>query len=105
MAGRMESTEMRQQQMMAFLARAVNNPAFLQQLLSARQTQRSLDNRGALSGPTTLELCASHHRCHISDASMGLRAVVSTVHDIPSHRPVMTASYPRARVALRATPA
>ena len=49
MAGRMESTEIRQQQMMAFLARAVNNPAFLQQLLSARQTQRSLDNRGAFS--------------------------------------------------------
>ena len=56
MAGRMESTEIRQQQMMAFLARAVNNPAFLQQLLSARQTQRSLDNRGAFSGhhPATL---------------------------------------------------
>ena len=56
MAGRMESTEIRQQQMMAFLARAVNNPAFLQQLLSARQTQRSLDNRGASSGQ--LEFCA-----------------------------------------------
>ena len=42
----MESTEMRQQQMMAFLARAVNNPAFLQQLLSARQNQRTLDNKG-----------------------------------------------------------
>lgn len=42
----MESTEMRQQQMMAFLARAVNNPAFLQQLLSARQNQRTLDDKG-----------------------------------------------------------
>jgi hypothetical protein len=47
MASRMESTEMRQQQMMAFLARAVNNPAFLQQLLSARQNQRTLDSKGA----------------------------------------------------------
>ncbi len=56
MAGRMESTEIRQQQMMAFLARAVNNPAFLQQLLSARQTQRSLDNRGAFS--CLLDFCA-----------------------------------------------
>ena len=46
MATRMESTEMRQQQIMAFLARAVNNPAFLQQLLSARQNQRTLDNKG-----------------------------------------------------------
>lgn len=46
MATRMESTEMRQQQIMAFLARAVNNPAFLQQLLSARQSQRTLDNKG-----------------------------------------------------------
>ena len=46
MSTRMESTEMRQQQMMAFLARAVNNPAFLQQLLSARQNQRSLDSKG-----------------------------------------------------------
>ncbi|CAL5220052.1 g2002 [Coccomyxa viridis] len=46
MATRMESTEMRQQQIMAFLARAVNNPAFLQQLLSARQNQRTLDNQG-----------------------------------------------------------
>ena len=46
MATRMESTEMRQQQIMAFLARAVNNPAFLQQLLSARQNQHALDNKG-----------------------------------------------------------
>ncbi len=46
MATRMESTEMRQQQIMAFLARAVHNPAFLQQLLSARQNQRTLDNQG-----------------------------------------------------------
>ena len=46
MATRMESTEMRQQQIMAFLARAVNNPVFLQQLLSARQNQRTLDNKG-----------------------------------------------------------
>ena len=48
MATRMESTEMRQQQIMAFLARAVNNPAFLQQLLSARQNQHALDNKGTL---------------------------------------------------------
>ncbi|CAL5226116.1 g8933 [Coccomyxa viridis] len=46
MATRMGSTEMRQQQIMAFLARAVHNPAFLQQLLSARQNQRTLDNQG-----------------------------------------------------------
>ena len=50
MASRMESTEMRQQQMMAFLARAVNNPAFLQQLLSARQNQRTLDSKGPCAG-------------------------------------------------------
>lgn len=50
MASRMESTEMRQQQMMAFLARAVNNPAFLQQLLSARQNQRTLDSKGTCAG-------------------------------------------------------
>ena len=50
MSSRMESTEMRQQQMMAFLARAVNNPAFLQQLLSARQNQRTLDSKGTRAG-------------------------------------------------------
>ena len=51
MATRMESTEMRQQQIMAFLARAVHNPAFLQQLLSARQNQRTLDNQGTPTSP------------------------------------------------------
>ena len=39
---RLEGTEQRQQQMMAFLAKAVNNPGFLQQLLSARQPQQRL---------------------------------------------------------------
>ncbi len=41
---RLESTEQRQQQMMAFLAKAVQNPAFLQELLNQRQAQR-------ISGP------------------------------------------------------
>ena len=35
MAARMEATEMRQHNMMAFLAKAVNNPAFLQQVLGS----------------------------------------------------------------------
>ncbi|KAK9835205.1 hypothetical protein WJX81_005618 [Elliptochloris bilobata] len=42
---RLESTEQRQQQMMGFLAKAVNNPGFLQQLLSARQPQQRLAGR------------------------------------------------------------
>ena len=42
---RLESTEQRQQQMMAFLAKAVQNPAFLQELLTnQRHAQR-------ISGP------------------------------------------------------
>ena len=41
---RLEATEQRQQQMMAFLAKAVQNPAFLQELLNQRQAQR-------ISGP------------------------------------------------------
>ncbi len=45
---RLESTEQRQQQMMAFLAKAVQNPAFLQELLNQRQAQR-------ISGPDKSE--------------------------------------------------
>jgi hypothetical protein len=37
MQQRLEATEMRQHHMMAFLAKAVNDPMFLQQFLSARQ--------------------------------------------------------------------
>jgi len=45
---RLESTEQRQQHMMAFLAKAVQNPAFLQELLNQRQAQR-------ISGPDKSE--------------------------------------------------
>ena len=48
---RLESTEQRQQQMMAFLAKAVQNPAFLQELLNQRQAQR-------ISGPDKSESLA-----------------------------------------------
>lgn len=44
LVSRLEATEQRQQQMTNFLAKAVQNPAFLQQLLQQRQTQR-------ISGP------------------------------------------------------
>lgn len=53
MAQRMEATEMRQHNMMAFLAKAVNNPAFLQQILGshahpgAGAGQRITDAKGA----------------------------------------------------------
>ena len=89
MAGRMESTEMRQQQMMAFLARAVNNPAFLQQLLSARQTQRSLDNRGAFSGqhPRVLPPIVNVS----PDAAMGV-AMFLMAHNTLRHNCILAAS-------------
>ena len=46
---RLEATEQRQQQMMNFLSKAVQNPAFLQELLlNQRQTQR-------ISGPDKSE--------------------------------------------------
>ena len=48
---RLESTEQRQQQMMAFLAKAVQNPAFLQELLTnQRHAQR-------ISGPEKSACC------------------------------------------------
>ena len=56
MAARMEATEMRQHNMMAFLAKAVNNPAFLQQLLGSHAHpgtgagQRITDAKGARTG-------------------------------------------------------
>ena len=37
MQGRLDSTEQRQQQMMAMLAKAVHNPIFLQQLLNSNR--------------------------------------------------------------------
>ena len=59
---RLESTEQRQQQMMAFLAKAVQNPAFLQELLTnQRHAQR-------ISGPDksahVLRVFPSYLRCH-----------------------------------------
>lgn len=45
---RLEATEQRQQQMMTFLTKAVQNPVFLQQLLNQRQAQR-------ISGPDKSE--------------------------------------------------
>lgn len=51
---RLESTEQRQQQMMAFLAKAVQNPAFLQELLTnQRHAQR-------ISGPDKSARCFMH---------------------------------------------
>ena len=46
---RLEATEQRQQQMMNFLTKAVQNPVFLQQLLNQRQAQR-------ISGPDKSKL-------------------------------------------------
>lgn len=45
---RVENTEQRQQQMMAFLAKAVNNPGFLQALLQRQPQQRLASGRGVL---------------------------------------------------------
>jgi hypothetical protein len=43
---KLEQTDDRQQQMMAFLAKVVQNPAFLQQVLAARQpTQQRITGK------------------------------------------------------------
>ena len=49
---RLEATEQRQQQMMNFLTKAVQNPVFLQQLLNQRQAQR-------ISGPDKSKLAVA----------------------------------------------
>ena len=56
LVSRLEATEQRQQQMTNFLAKAVQNPAFLQQLLQQRQTQR-------ISGPDKSRLPQLSHEC------------------------------------------
>ena len=43
MEQRLQATEMKQQQMMNFLARALQNPAFLQQLVQAKEKRRELE--------------------------------------------------------------
>lgn len=42
MEERLRGTEIKQQQMMAFLARAMKNPAFIQQLLQQKETRKEL---------------------------------------------------------------
>lgn len=43
MEQRLQGTEMKQQQMMAFLARAMQNPAFLQQLVQQKEKRKELE--------------------------------------------------------------
>lgn len=43
MEQRLQGTEMKQQQMMAFLARAMQNPAFLQQLVQHKERSKALE--------------------------------------------------------------
>lgn len=43
MEQRLQGTEMKQQQMMAFLARAMQNPAFLQQLVQQKERRKELE--------------------------------------------------------------
>lgn len=43
MEQRLQGTEMKQQQMMAFLARAMQNPAFLQQLVQQKERRKALE--------------------------------------------------------------
>ena len=51
MQGRLDSTEQRQQQMMAMLAKAVHNPIFLQQLLNVnRPPIHRLDSGEGING-------------------------------------------------------
>lgn len=46
MEGRLQGTERKQQQMMAFLARALENPAFVQQLIQCHEQNRELGSMG-----------------------------------------------------------
>lgn len=83
---RLEATEQRQQQMMAFLAKAVQNPAFLQELLNQRQAQRisgpdKSKPRGVMGFLTLLfpsllivQWCNSQHRACFSVLDLGCHA-------------------------------
>ncbi len=74
---RLESTEQRQQQMMAFLAKAVQNPAFLQELLNQRQAQR-------ISGPDKSEFLkatdSSNRLAPVVVLQQGLSAMFTCSH-------------------------
>ena len=66
---RLESTEQRQQQMMAFLAKAVQNPAFLQELLTnQRHAQR-------ISGPDK-SACSFANQCF--SFAMSVLAIITS---------------------------
>lgn len=74
MQQRLEATEMRQHHMMAFLAKAVNNPAFLQHFLSARNTNsRITDSKG------------KHHRACHSALSFVHRTLLCLYLSTPHH--------------------
>lgn len=65
---RLESTEQRQQQMMAFLAKAVQNPAFLQELLTnQRHAQR-------ISGPDKSACCCQNEHLRLAFDTVALWA-------------------------------
>ena len=51
---RLESTEQRQQQMMAFLAKAVQNPAFLQELLTNQRHAQRISGPDKSARPSTV---------------------------------------------------
>lgn len=61
---RLEETDARQRQMMTFLAKAVQNPAFLQQILASRQQnlQRidSSDMKGAILTSVAMSMNVQH---------------------------------------------
>lgn len=53
MRAKVEKTEQGQQQIMGFLTQAVNNPAFLHQLLNARQSNNRVTEEGSCSSAVT----------------------------------------------------
>ncbi|KAF3436247.1 hypothetical protein FNV43_RR23339 [Rhamnella rubrinervis] len=69
MEQRLQGTEMKQQQMMAFLARAMQNPAFLQQLVQQKEKRKELEEamtkkrrRPIDQGPSSTVGCSESSR-------------------------------------------
>ena len=75
MQGRLDSTEQRQQQMMAMLAKAVHNPIFLQQLLNGnRPPVHRLDSGEGINGGNVGGLLPVRRRMVLAGWLPGLHA-------------------------------
>ncbi|KAK1267504.1 Heat stress transcription factor A-2b [Acorus gramineus] len=71
MEGRLQGTEQKQQQMMAFLARAMQNPTFIQQLVEQKEKRKELEE------------VISKKRRRPLEGSAGSSSVINYVEEVP----------------------